>query len=422
MFMKNEKKYFIIVVVVLLVLVSGGTLLAGTVTDPGDYSSGQLITAAIINDRFTALYNFLNAANIGSTNLSSDEESLNKVSGGVMTSSEGNIGIGTTATGALLDISSDGAVVTSNSTAIFRDNTRRATVRLRSETNNPTDFIMDVNGALRWAITSRASSESYKLLLYPQDPTTPNYVSTNSTPVMTWLQNGKIGIGTDDPDADLHIYNASGNTSLKIETASGTTDNAFMDLISGGKQWRIFSYETNHNFGISDSSNGQTKFRINGDTNIMSLMEAGGGVGIGTTNPGSYELYVNGDTYCSSGNWTGSDLRWKKNVDPLTNSLHNILKLQGVNYEWKTEEYKDQGFSEGKQLGLIAQDVEKIIPELVYTNDDGYKSVSYEKLTAVLVEGMKEQQEQIETQKNQIEKLLTQNSELYSRIETLENN
>lgn len=75
---------------------------------------------------------------------------------------------------------------------------------------------------------------------------------------------------------------------------------------------------------------------------------------------------------------------------PLEDSLNKIVKLQGVNYEWNTEKYPTQGFSAGKQIGLIAQDVEKVIPELVHTDNDGYKSVSYEKITTVLIEAVKE--------------------------------
>lgn len=66
------------------------------------------------------------------------------------------------------------------------------------------------------------------------------------------------------------------------------------------------------------------------------------------------------------------------------------MNLQGVSYNWNIKDFPENGFSNETQIGLIAQDVEKIIPELVNTNDDGYKAVSYEKLTAVLIEAIKE--------------------------------
>ena len=129
-----------------------------------------------------------------------------------------------------------------------------------------------------------------------------------------------------------------------------------------------------------------------------------GNVGIGTTNPGSYKLYVAGSAY-STGGWAGSDERWKKNIVPLQNSLKKVMQLQGINYEWRVGEFPDAGFSEGAQIGLIAQEVENIIPELVHTDDDDFKSVSYEKLTVVLVEAVKELKMENEELKTRILKL-----------------
>jgi len=85
-----------------------------------------------------------------------------------------------------------------------------------------------------------------------------------------------------------------------------------------------------------------------------------------------------------------SDKRWKKDIIPLENSLEKVSKLQGVAYKWNTENYPDMNFDAETHLGFIAQEVEPVIPELVSTDDEGYKSVSYENVTAVLVEAVKE--------------------------------
>ena len=85
---------------------------------------------------------------------------------------------------------------------------------------------------------------------------------------------------------------------------------------------------------------------------------------IGTMNPGSYKLSVYGAAY-STGGWSGSDERWKKNIEPLENSLEKVSQVQGISFYWRIDEYPDQGFTEGKQIGLIAQEVEKVIPEIV---------------------------------------------------------
>ncbi|MBA4373470.1 MAG: hypothetical protein C0402_11495 [Thermodesulfovibrio sp.] len=104
-----------------------------------------------------------------------------------------------------------------------------------------------------------------------------------------------------------------------------------------------------------------------------------------------------------------SDVRYKKEIHPLASSLIKVMQLQGVSYILKTDEYKGRGFKEGRQIGLIAQDVEKVFPELVLTDSKGYKAVSYDKLVPVLIEAMKEQQKGFEkslTEKDtRIEKL-----------------
>lgn len=122
--------------------------------------------------------------------------------------------------------------------------------------------------------------------------------------------------------------------------------------------------------------------------------ETTGNVGIFSTNPGIYKLYVNGGMYASSYS-SGSDKRWKKNIKPIDKALSLVEKLQGVRFEWKAEEFKDKNFEKGVQIGLIAQDVEPVIPEVVKTDKDGYKAISYEKLTAVLLEAIKEQDKRI---------------------------
>ena len=113
-----------------------------------------------------------------------------------------------------------------------------------------------------------------------------------------------------------------------------------------------------------------------------------------------------------------SDIRWKKNVQPLKSSLASVSALQGVSYEWKVDEYRNLPFKEGRQIGLVAQDVEKVLPELVVEDKDGYKAVSYAKLTAVLIEAVKE----LKTENEKKERLLMEKiRKQQSEIEELRN-
>ena len=217
---------------------------------------------------------------------------------------------------------------------------------------------------------------------------------------------GDVGIGTASSQSSLHIAAYGGGIILQ-DPLHDMTDPAaaawvtFLDkngsqigYFGDGGTGKVMDLAGESGYGLQFSAGGHLR---------MVIEPAYGNVGIGTANP-SYTLHVNGEIY-SSGGYAGSDIRWKKNITLLENSLGNVLKLQGVSYEWKTEEYKDKNFDEGKQIGLIAQEVEKVIPELVSTDNEGYKAVSYEKLTAVLVEAIKEQQKKIAELENRIKML-----------------
>ncbi|MDP6097251.1 MAG: tail fiber domain-containing protein [Gammaproteobacteria bacterium] len=83
---------------------------------------------------------------------------------------------------------------------------------------------------------------------------------------------------------------------------------------------------------------------------------------------------------------------------PLTHALDAILQLQGKTYHWK----EDTAFTNKQDIGLVAQEVEKVFPELVAEDEQGYKGIAYSKLTAVLIEAIKEQQAQMIDQQQQM--------------------
>lgn len=109
-----------------------------------------------------------------------------------------------------------------------------------------------------------------------------------------------------------------------------------------------------------------------------------------------------------------SDMRYKKNIYPIEKSLDKISKIGGFYYDWKVKEYPKKKFSQRRQVGVIAQDVEKVLPEVVQTDSKGYKSVNYSKLTALLIEGVKELKKEVESQKKEI-------NELNTTVNTLQN-
>ncbi len=102
--------------------------------------------------------------------------------------------------------------------------------------------------------------------------------------------------------------------------------------------------------------------------------------------------------------YSSSDIRFKENITPIDSPLNKISKIGGYTYDWKEENKIEHGY-EGNDVGVIAQEIEEVLPQLVQTRESGYKAVKYDKLVALLIEGIKEQQSQIEELTNRINKL-----------------
>jgi hypothetical protein len=119
-------------------------------------------------------------------------------------------------------------------------------------------------------------------------------------------------------------------------------------------------------------------------------------VGIGTTVP-SEVLHVSGNILSTGDINSNSDIKLKTNIKTITDALEKVLTLRGVEF--------DRIDLEGRhQIGVIAQEVEEVFPDLV-TENNGIKSVSYGNITAILIEAIKDQQEQINSLKEEIQAL-----------------
>ncbi len=212
-----------------------------------------------------------------------------------------------------------------------------------------------------------------------------------------WRTSGSVGIGTDAPGALLHVNQSSnglwaakvihtqadGPTMLISHEDTGANKNAILSLYTGSQ----------------------------GTTPVFLAM-ATGQVGI---NMPANDLYSNSSTKffvvgtAKSAGWsTYSDARLKENIETVSNALDKVTRLRGVNYEWRADAENRVGpMTTGRHLGLIAQEVETVVPEVVDTGDDGYKSINYDNLTGLLVEAIKDQQEMIKAQAARIRALET---------------
>jgi hypothetical protein len=119
------------------------------------------------------------------------------------------------------------------------------------------------------------------------------------------------------------------------------------------------------------------------------IITSSGNVGIGTGVPG-FKLDVNGSIAATGALQSHSDLRLKKNISPVKDALEKLDAITGVYYDWRVDEFPNLEFEKRRQMGVIAQDVEKVFPEAVAKKQDGIRSVAYTMLIAPIIEGVKE--------------------------------
>ncbi len=212
----------------------------------------------------------------------------------------------------------------------------------------------------------------------------------------------------DDNNFATTIITQLGN---KANTASLTTANVSEVTNLYFSNTRVYSnvvsigYATNANVALK--ANLTDKLSVFGATSSAELAgiisdETGSGSLVFSASP-TFTGNVLVADLSASGNVTSpffysqSDVSLKKNINPLTNSLSTIMELNGVMFNWI---HNNQ-----PSIGLIAQDVEKILPFAVGRTPEGYKTVQYNSIIALLIEAVKEQQVQINSLKQQIEKL-----------------
>lgn len=202
---------------------------------------------------------------------------------------------------------------------------------------------------------------------------------TQLGPSLIYESNGKIGIGTPSP-----------NNLLTLRSPGPWIE--FQDS-DGGNNWLAGVYGGSH-FALTEAMpNMSATPRI--------IVQEGGNVGIGTQNATNLLTVVqHSATDPIADAWTVySSKRWKRAIQPLQGALDKVQQLRGVSFEWIADGRKD--------IGLIAEEVGQILPEIVVYEDNGQdaQSVDYGRIVAVLIEAMKEQQKEIALLREQVEAL-----------------
>jgi hypothetical protein len=296
-------------------------------------------------------------------------------------------------------------------------------------------------------------------------PTNGNFIIKDATNTYFILQQsyGNVGIGSSSFDAtnperllvdcgttssvnaiyakgsinsyfQFNIRNLSSGTQSSadiVATANnGTETTNFMDVgingsgyvyqagnpIETGAANDCYILASGSNFYIVNNNASKDMLFLTGgtaSTNERMRIMSTGNVGIGTSAP-SYKFQVKiSSSYeghvTSTGTWaSSSDVRFKKNIKPIANSLEYIKNLNPVRFDMKNEEDSKTG----NHFGFIAQEMEKYLPELVGTDNEGMKSIEYATLTSILAGAVKEQQVIIESQNKDIEQLKADVQEL----------
>jgi hypothetical protein len=204
-------------------------------------------------------------------------------------------------------------------------------------------------------------------------------------------------------------YNNTGSYNIMIGSQSGYgniigTNNTFLGFSAGrnnnGSRNVFVGYNAGYNEAGSDKlyidNSAASTPLIWGDFSLGRLVVRGNSL----DNPNNRTFYANGTAGGDYAWYNDSDMKLKHNIVTITDALQKVMKLRGVNYMWNEPE---EGM-EGLQMGFIGQEAAEVIPEVVSVNNDHY-SMQYAPVTALLVEAVKEQQNIIESQQQQIDEL-----------------
>ncbi|EQC50359.1 endosialidase chaperone [Bacteriovorax sp. BSW11_IV] len=331
--------------------------------------------------------------------------------GGVFVEGDnGRVGIGTNAPTAKLNVTGlEAGNGTPNAEVIIEDTDAHLDLVSTSdaewgsiinfvENSHATKAFMNV-----WSVGRQASGTGTSGFYF-------NYGTANShvNPTRLYLgTNGNLGLGTVAPAAKLAIHGDGQRLRFQATTAD-LADSSSIDFGENNDTHMRIRYDGNQVSG----SNGRLVISSPLDAaDNITVFDRLGRVGIGVATP-TETLHVGGNVLATAYLYT-SDLRFKDNIETIPNSLDKISKLRGVTFDWRTDEFPERHFPEEKTMGFIAQEVEEVAPELVKTAEDGYKSVQYGNITALIVEAIKEVGVKIE-------KLFSNDEENSRRIASLE--
>lgn len=224
-----------------------------------------------------------------------------------------------------------------------------------------------------------------------------NVGGSNDGGTFTQDINGNINIDIDGTiTANSFTGNGSALTNVNAATLDSIDSSKFLRTNSANQKTNG-TLTFNDNVILSFGTSNDVELFCNASDFYIDLNTDVGNLYIRDTTTTKF-TFNKGGNFTAIGNINyGSDVKLKTNIKTLTNSLDKVINLRGV-------EYDRIDMNNKHEIGVIAQEVESIVPELVGENN-GLKTVSYGNITALLIEAIKEQQHQINYLKLKLEKL-----------------
>jgi hypothetical protein len=235
-----------------------------------------------------------------------------------------------------------------------------------------------------------------------------HYSAGGNIYMATGNNTGNVGVGTTNATNKLTV-----NGVLEINKIADVSTIYFTNSFSepgyirhrGNNNAAEMRFVASDDFDVGSAGD---KFTFGGETGGVFTeamrIQGNGNVGIKTTAP-SQRLHVIGNIL-ASGTITSSDERYKESVQDLKNSTDLLASIRPVAYNFRTEEFPEGQFDDKLHYGIIAQELETVLPNLVYTDLEGYKGINYTELIPLLIKSNQEQQALIESQQNQINQLI----------------
>ena len=160
-----------------------------------------------------------------------------------------------------------------------------------------------------------------------------------------------------------------------------------------------------------------TPLDVNGIPTATDKLQVFGDIRVGNANTNGCVMNFAGTGLIGT---CASDRRYKKGITPFGPALERVAALQPVHFYWRANEFPEHHFGDSQAYGLIAQEVEQVLPELVVTHDDGYKAVDYSKLPLLTIQAVKELKAENDDLKKGVAELKAENDDMKARLDQLE--